>query len=323
MNLPLSFNTLANVDSIEEAEQIFRAELVDSRIQKVESESDFSVQMNRVSIGDSTLSCLGHRSGYAIDCGDIDSLDTVIFSIGQSASSDLNGRSIDLSRDAAIITQRSNLKHVRGAGSVEFAIQSTTSIVEKRLQASLDRAISKELCFEDSVSLDKGIGAHGASTLRYLVDSIDSDPALLDNALISANFEDLMLGVILALPNNYSDELLRPERNLAAPAKVRLAEEYMEANAHLPITLTDVISHVGYSRKAFYSNFRRFRDYTPHEYLASRRLKLAHEKLSNPVPADTVTSIAYDSGFSHIGRFSEAYRKRYGVKPSVTLRLHL
>ena len=33
-----------------------------------------------------------------------------------------------------------------------------------------------------------------------------------------------------------------------------------------------------------------------------------------------VSEIAYDSGFSHISRFSEAYRKRYRVKPSDTLR---
>jgi AraC-like DNA-binding protein len=323
MNLPLSSNLVANVDSVEEAEQVFKAELVDSSIQKVESASDFGVQMNRVAIGQTSVSCIGHRSGYTIDCGDIDSLDSVIFSIGHSATSYLNGRSIDLSRDAAIITRRSNLQHRRDTGSMEFALQATIATVEKRLQASLDRAISKELYFADSVSLDKGIGAHGASTLRYIVNSFDSNPALLDNALISANFEDLILGVILALPNNYTDELLRPERNLAAPAKVRLAEEYMEANAHLSITLTDVISHVGCGRKAFYANFRRFREYTPHEYLASRRLKLAHERLSNPTSADTVTSIAYDSGFSHIGRFSESYRKRYGVNPSVTLRLHI
>lgn len=323
MNLPLSSCPVASVTSVDEAEQIFRAELVDSRIQKVESESDFGLHLNQASVGGSALWCIGHNTGYAIDCGDIEDLDSVIFSVGQSSSSTLNGQGIDLSKDAAIITRRSNLKHQRGAGSIELALQSSMANVEKRLQESLDRVISKELCFVDSVSLGSDIGAHGANTIHYLINSIDSNPTLLDNALISANFEDLILGVILALPNNYSEELSRPSKNLAVPAKIKLAEEYMEANAHLPITLTDVISYVGCSRKAFYSNFRRFREYTPLEYLANTRLKLAHERLSNPVQGDTVTSIAYDSGFSHISRFSESYCKRYGVKPSATLRLHL
>ena len=321
MNLPLSFSPLGTTSSIEEAENFFRDQLVDSRILSADSKSNFGVQMNSVSIGSSSLSFIEHRSSYEVDCGDIDDLDAVIFSVGQSASSLLNRQSIDLSRDAAIITQKSNLKHKREAGSQEFSLKTNITNVERRLQISLDRTISKDLYFSNSVPLDKGMGAYGASTLAYIVGSLDSNPALFDNELISANFEELILSVILALPNSYSDELLGPGKKQAAPAKVSLAEEYMEANAHLPITLTDVIAHVGCSRKAFYSNFRRFRQYSPQEYLAGRRLKLAHERLSNPTPSDTVTSIAYDSGFSHMGRFSEAYRKRYGVKPSVTLRL--
>ena len=222
--------------------------------------------------------------------------------------------------DAAIITRKSSLKHTRRTGSREFALHCTVANVEKRLQASLDRTITKDICFASSAKLDQGAGAHGTSTLQYIIASLDSNPTLLDNELIAANFEDLILGVILASPHSYSEELLRPGKNLAVPAKVRRAEEYMEANAYLPITLTDVISHVGCSRKAFYSNFRRFREYSPQQYLTSRRLKLAHERLSNPASTDTVTSIAYDSGFSHMGRFSAAYRKRYGVKPSDTMR---
>ena len=320
MNLPLSFSPVATTDSIEETELLFGAQLVNSRIEKVDSTSDFGVQMNRVAIGHSILSFISHRSGYEIDCGDVEGSDEMIFSIGLSASSCLNGQSIDLSREAAIITPQSNLKHTREAGSHEFALHATIANVERRLQASLDRATSKELYFENCVALDKGIGAYGAKTIHHMISCLDADPTLLDNELIAANFEDSILGVLLALPNSYSDELLRPGRNLAAPAKVTRAEEYMEANAHLPITITDVISHVGCSRKAFYSNFDRFRDYSPLQFLADRRLKLAHERLSKPAHSDTVTSIAYDSGFSHMGRFSQAYRKRYGVKPSDTLR---
>ena len=151
MNLPLSSFPLASVSSIEEAEQIFKAELVDSRINKVESASDFGVHLNQACIGDSALLCIGHNTGYAIDCGDIDDLDSVIFSIGQSASSYLNGKSIDLSREAAIIARRSSLKHIRHAGCIEFALKCSKANVEKGLQSSLDRTVSKELHFADSV----------------------------------------------------------------------------------------------------------------------------------------------------------------------------
>ena len=320
MNLPLSFSPICTTNSIETTEQLFRGQLVESRIHRAGSAADFGVQMNGVSVGNSAVSFIKHRSRYEIECGDIDSLDSVIFSIGRSATSSLNGQNIDLSRDAAIITRKSNLKHMREAGSEEFTLRSNITNVEARLQAYLDRPMSKDLCFTNSVTLDGGIGAHGASTLRHIISSLDLDPTLLDNELIAANFDDLILGLILSLPNNYTEELLNPGRNSRAPASVSRAEEYMESNAHLPITITDVLSHASCSRKTLFSNFRRFREYTPIQFLVSVRLKLAHQRLRKPSAADSVTSIAHDSGFSHMGRFTNTYEKRYGVRPSETLR---
>jgi AraC-like DNA-binding protein len=40
-------------------------------------------------------------------------------------------------------------------------------------------------------------------------------------------------------------------------------------------------------------------------------------------PGTTVTSVALDSGFAHLGRFAAAYRHHYGESPSETLRLAL
>lgn len=320
MNLPLSFSPLARTSSVAETEQLFRNTLLNSHIETKRPQGEFGVQMNQVAIGNSALAFLKHSSDYEIDCGEVDDSDSVIFSMGQSAATIFDEQCIDISRKAVIITRHSNMRHIRKAGCHELVLKSSTADIQKKLQATLDRSISRELHFANNVTLDNGIGAHGAATLRYITSRLDENPTLLGNRLIASSFEELLTGVILALPNNFTDELTGPEKKLAAPEKVTRAEEYIEANAHLPITLTDVISHVGCSKKAFYSNFRRYREYSPHDYLVNMRLKLTHERLCNPTTADTVTSIAYDSGFSHMGRFSQAYYKRYGVKPSDTLR---
>ena len=94
----------------------------------------------------------------------------------------------------------------------------------------------------------------------------------------------------------------------------------MAAYAASPISIADVLAHTACSRKSLFDNFRKHRGYTPGEFLAGERLALAHGRLSDPVESDSVTSIAYASGFSHMGRFSEVYRKRYGVLPSETLK---
>ena len=52
-----------------------------------------------------------------------------------------------------------------------------------------------------------------------------------------------------------------------------------------------------------------------------RRLERTQAQLQAADPdAASVTAIALDNGFAHLGRFSAAYRQRFGEYPSETLR---
>ena len=322
MNSPLSFSPIAATTSAEETEQLFQQELVSSRILNIESEHNFGVEMNGIGIGNSSLSYLRHQSNYEIDCGEIDTQGTVIIGIGfgRPSSSSINGRNVDVAEDAVVIANRSALKHKRKKGSCEIVFKCIAADVESRLQAFLNRSISSEIVYSSSVPLNQGIGAHARETLLYVVNAMDSNPTILDHPLLVKNFEELLLGIILSLPSNFSDELSTPPRMPFTPGNIAKAEEYIEANAGLPITIADILLQAECSRKVLFGNFRKFRGYTPGEFLATVRLKLAHGRLSQPNESDTITSIAYESGFSHLGRFSENYQKRYGVLPSETLR---
>jgi len=57
----------------------------------------------------------------------------------------------------------------------------------------------------------------------------------------------------------------------------------------------------------------------PRDVLLQMRLERAHERLRVAGPADTVTSIALDCGFAHLGRFPAAYRIAFGELPTETL----
>ncbi|MGI9316480.1 MAG: helix-turn-helix domain-containing protein [bacterium] len=322
MHSPLAFNPIAATASPEETEHLFTAELADSRILRAEDSDNFGVEMDGVTIRGCDVSFLRHHANYEIDCGVIDDRESVIFGFGcgKASSTSFNGQQLNLAANAVIFTSRATVNHKRVAGSCEVLVKCPASDLKTRLQASLDRTISRELLFKNHVGMDHGIGAHAKSTLWYILNSLNANPTLLENPLIVANFEDLMLNVVLSMPSNYSDELLASGDRKKAPALVSRAEEYMEASASLPITMTDVLLHTGGSRKALLTNFRKYRGYSPGEFLINARLKLAHQRLNNPTNEDSVTSIACDSGFSHLGRFSEIYRKRYGVRPSDTLK---
>jgi transcriptional regulator GlxA family with amidase domain len=59
---------------------------------------------------------------------------------------------------------------------------------------------------------------------------------------------------------------------------------------------------------------------SPMRFVAQRRLAAAHHRLRAAGPADDVTGIATECGFSHMGRFAVGYRELYGESPSQTLR---
>ena len=321
MNSPLSFSPIAATSSIGETEALFQNQLVTSHIMKANNASAFGVEMNGVTIGNSTLSFIRHRADYDIDCGDIDSAGSIIFGYGcgRPSSTSFNGQSFNVIDHGSIITRHAKVTHRRASDSCEIVLKGSAAAVENTLQSLLDRHLSRQLVFERNLMMQSPIGVHARSTFSYIMDSLDTNPELLENPLVVANFEDLLLGIILSLPNNYSEELRNPGRLSTAPSVVTRAEAFIQSRANTPITMSDVFAHVGCSRNTLFNNFRRFRGYTPWEFLTTIRLKLAHQQLINATEADSVTSIAHSFGFSHMSRFSQMYRKRYGEKPSETM----
>jgi AraC-like DNA-binding protein len=121
-------------------------------------------------------------------------------------------------------------------------------------------------------------------------------------------------------PHNYSTQL-REGASAAAPFYVRRAEDYMRAHAGESINMDDLVTASGVSARSLYTGFRRFRGTSPMAFLKWLRLELAHSDLQAASPGETtVKQIALLLGFTHLGHFSDAYRRKYGQPPSHTLR---
>ena len=59
------------------------------------------------------------------------------------------------------------------------------------------------------------------------------------------------------------------------------------------------------------------------QFLRSVHLNIVRERLWLSQTTVSVSNIAIDCGFTHLGRFSVAYKRRYGESPSDTLRRDL
>jgi transcriptional regulator GlxA family with amidase domain len=101
---------------------------------------------------------------------------------------------------------------------------------------------------------------------------------------------------------------------------VKRATQFIGAHLDDAMTLGDVAAAAGVAHRTLYKHFHDVRGVSPMRYARDCRFAQVHEALLQAGPQDSVTTLAVQWGFCHLGRFSVEYRKRYGEMPSETLR---
>jgi transcriptional regulator GlxA family with amidase domain len=127
--------------------------------------------------------------------------------------------------------------------------------------------------------------------------------------------------MLLGHPNSHSEQLhARPVA--AEPRHLRQVADHLASHALEPVTLTDLATLTGMSVRSIQAGFRRWRGCTPMEFLRARRFEHARQRLLGRAgnPASSVTLVAMECGFGHLGRFSIDYRARFGESPKETRR---
>jgi AraC-like DNA-binding protein/tetratricopeptide (TPR) repeat protein len=107
------------------------------------------------------------------------------------------------------------------------------------------------------------------------------------------------------------------------PRGVRRALEAMRANAGHDWTIADLAEAAGQSGRTLQRQFRAFLGKTPWAVLSDVRFEAARRELLRGLPETKVMDVALRHGFSHYGRFSVEYRRRYDETPSITLKRQL
>lgn len=76
---------------------------------------------------------------------------------------------------------------------------------------------------------------------------------------------------------------------------------------------------LGLSTRTMYRVLAREFGLSPMSLVRKLRLAQAREALEAPCAKASVTRVALDCGFTHLGRFSSDYRRQFGELPSETL----
>lgn len=104
------------------------------------------------------------------------------------------------------------------------------------------------------------------------------------------------------------------------PRSVRRALEAMHANVGHRWRVAELASVAGVSSRTLQRQFMCFLGKSPQAVQHDIGLEQARHELLLGAPGEKVRDVALRCGFPHFGRFSAAYRLRYGEAPSSTLK---
>lgn len=102
---------------------------------------------------------------------------------------------------------------------------------------------------------------------------------------------------------------------------LRRLDEYIRARLAEPISLEDLRSVAGLSKRHFLRAFQESMGTSPHRHLLNLRIEDAKRRLIGS--DEDLTGIACASGFSHSQHFSTAFRRATGMTPSAFRRSRL
>lgn len=94
---------------------------------------------------------------------------------------------------------------------------------------------------------------------------------------------------------------------------VKEAQDFIEENLHVKISMEDLSSRLSVSRRSFDRRFSKATGNTPVEY--SQRVKVESAKKALETSRKTINEVMYEVGYSDVKAFREVFRKITGMSP--------
>ncbi|WCN79261.1 AraC family transcriptional regulator [Micromonospora sp. LH3U1] len=195
--------------------------------------------------------------------------------------------------------------------------------VDRELARLLGRPLDEPVRFDIGMVMTTSTARAWARGVAFLADELSqpTDASLFDHPQVAARFEQGLIGkLLLAHQHTHSDLLAEPGRHPNPGRLVRRACALISDHHSEALTVGDVAEALRVSVRTLQDCFRRELHTTPTAYLRACRLDAVHRALRAGDPGASVTSIALQHGFVHLGRFATDYRTRFGTSPSATLR---
>ncbi|TCK27593.1 AraC family transcriptional regulator [Pseudonocardia endophytica] len=283
----------------------------------------FGLQMSTVRLGPLMLGRLTYDADITKDCGELATAYHVNIPLcGDVRSTCGDEQIVSDTRTAAVFNPTGRTVLDRwSAGTTQLCLKVDSDTVQQELARRLERPLATQARFRLAMDLTSPVGRTWLHAVQLLADELDVPGGLAAQPLLAQEVRRLIVGGLLwGQAHSYSEEL-RIQAPPPRPRTVKLAVEAIDASPEYPWTVGELAAAAGVGIRALEDGFRRYLGETPLAYLRGVRLDLVRVELAAAGPREVaVGDVAYRWGFSHLGRFAQAYSRRFGETPSTTLR---
>ena len=227
-------------------------------------------------------------------------------------------RRLALGAGALVTPSGSQTLHMEGGyETLTIAIEET--FIAESLSALSGINSAKRVEFDLNFDTKQPYDAELMRLIDFILVTLTRDPSPLAHPLILNNLQNAFVSALVLLHPHNHRSLLEANVPTASARAVERVEAYLDAHANRPITTAELHDIAGMSLRSIQLGFKAKRGCSPMAFLRERRLLMAKERFDTAQPNTQVTEVALSCGFSHLGRFSRDYAKRFGEKPSETL----
>ena len=305
---------------IDEARTLVAQKFCDHRLQPAGKSRGFGTRHNHVPGHSLSLNYLCYGSAVQIDPGELNDFYLVQMPLRGTAKVANGAAAVDSdTRHATVLNPTRATQMTWHADCQMLLLQIDRDALHGFAERAAGLPLSEPVVFDTAAPVGTGPLQGWARQFIACARATDARAGFghwsaMQQQLIE---EQLILGLLTHQQSNIR-HLLTPRAPQGSSLQIRRAQDYIHANAAEPLTISAIAAEAGCSIRTLQAGFRQHFGLTPVEYLRDLRLDLARYLLLSR-PAETpVSSIAYDSGFSHLGRFSQLYRARFGELPSAT-----
>ncbi|GAA2345911.1 AraC family transcriptional regulator [Streptomyces violaceusniger] len=204
------------------------------------------------------------------------------------------------------------------ADAAQLCIKFDRLQVEKELASLLGHPVTRPIEFRLAFPLEHDEGKRWLALLSGLLSFLDGHartPAAVRH--IETLERSLISGLLLSQTHSYSEALRTEPTQGPFPRALNDVIDIIETSPEREYMLSDLADQADLSVRGLQYAFQKHLGMSPMQYLRGVRLDRAHADLRAGV--GTVSDIAYQWGFTNLGRFARAYRDRFGELPSETL----